>query len=183
MPTALRALVLIVVVAVATHVALLLAIPRLVMAEVVRIAAVRSGGVNRLDFAPRVTDANQIVVRASPDFLYASCSYDLSAGPLAIATPMVPGTHSVVALFSDNMDNFFVAGDWRGETLSVVLALAGTRPATRLPVVTSPSVRGLALVRVFVNDETQAGLIDAARRSAMCGPFAGPAEPPPTGAR
>jgi uncharacterized membrane protein len=171
MRTFLRALIVTGGVAVITHVALLYATPRLVMAEVVRVAGVRSGGINRIDFADRVTDANQIVVRASPDFLYASCAYDLSAGPLLVLTPTVPGTHSVVAAFSENMDNFLVAADWDGATLAYVLAEAGSRPATSVPVVASPSRRGLVLIRVFVNDESAAARIDAARRFAVCAPL------------
>jgi hypothetical protein len=52
-----------------------------------------------------------------------------------------------------------------------VVALAGTTPVTTLPVSTSPSVRGLALVRVFVNEESRVPAIDDARRAAICAPL------------
>ncbi len=172
-----RALAVTLVVGAVTHVALLLAVPRLVMAEVIRVAAVRSGGVNTIDFPPRVNADNQIVVRSSPDFLYASCSYDLAAGPLEVSTPAVPGTHSVIALFSETMDNFYVAGDWQGDTLSVVVAEAGKAPGTTRTVVTSPSRKGLVLIRVFVVDDAAEGAIDAARRAAVCAPYSGQTQP------
>ena len=54
------------------------------------------------------------------------------------------------------MDNFYVTGDWQGSALRVVVARAGERPATDLPVITSPSVSGLLLVRVIVHDEQMA---------------------------
>jgi hypothetical protein len=158
-------------VAVATHVAALQAIPGAVMREVLRVAAAQAGGVNRVSYAARVTDETQIVVRASTDFFYATCVYDLSTGPVAIAVPTVPETQSVLALFSANMDNFYVAGDWQGQPLRVVVAPAGERPSTDLPVVNSPSPRGLLLVRVIVHDERTAGAIDATRRAVTCAPL------------
>jgi uncharacterized membrane protein len=115
-----------------------------------------------------VTDATQPLVRASPDVFYATCVFDLAAGPVMVASPPVSGTHSVVALFADDTHNFFVTGDWHGESLALVVARDGASPTTELPVVASPSRRGLALVRVMVNDERSAEAIDAARRSATC---------------
>jgi uncharacterized membrane protein len=159
-------------VALATHFGVLAALPSLIMREILRVAAAQAGGANAMAFPARVTDATQPIVRASPDVFYATCVFDLAAGPVMIASPSVPGTHSVVALFADNTDNFFVAGDWRGESLALVIARDGARPPTGLPVVSSPSIKGLALVRVLVGDERDADAIDAARRSAICGRLA-----------
>ena len=57
------------------------------MREVFRVATAQAGGVNQVSYAARVTDATQIVVRASTDFFYATCVYDLAAGPVAISIP------------------------------------------------------------------------------------------------
>ena len=60
------------------HFGTLYALPRLVM----RRALKTMGEANSMHFGTRPTAASRVVVRPSPDILYASCPFDLSSGPL-----------------------------------------------------------------------------------------------------
>ena len=63
------------------HFATLYALPRLVMRRALR----KMGEPNSMHFGRVPTAASRMVVRPSPDILYASCPFDLSSGPLRVS--------------------------------------------------------------------------------------------------
>jgi uncharacterized membrane protein len=121
-------------------------------------------------------DANSRgVVRPSPDLLYSACPYDLKKGPLEVRATVPHDTYWSISAFDDDTNNWYVLDD-RG-TDSGKLDLVIQPPdrdkevaatAHRL-VVTSPTRRGLILIRTLINDEDRFAAIDRTRRLATCG--------------
>jgi uncharacterized membrane protein len=157
------------VVAAVTHLAVLAAIPPVVMGEALRVAAAGSGR-NVMAFPDRATDQTRVIARPSPDYLYATCVFDLADGPVRIDVPQTPDGYASIALYADNTDNFAVLGDQgeRAGSLAVTVARAGQTSLADMPVVVSPSVRGLALVRLRISDESALAAMDATRHEASC---------------
>lgn len=166
------------VLAVATHLATVWALPRLIMWRLARATPAdmeRAGGV----FLPAMTDHLQRrVVMPSPDLMYALCAFDLGGRSWRVqADPHVPHYWSV-ALYADNSDNFWVANDSDagGRPLNVLLVGPGQDPALAqgsagATLVRSPSRRGLLLMRLLVSDpQHELPSIEAARRSLRCEP-------------
>jgi uncharacterized membrane protein len=54
---------------------------------------------------------------------------------------------------------------------SLLMAPGATPPNNRLPVVTAPSSRGIALFRTLIDHESRLAEIDAWRRNADCLPY------------
>jgi uncharacterized membrane protein len=161
-------------IAVAVHVASVLAIPHLIMARVMGAIAQR-GQINAMEFAQRPTAESRGVVRPSPDLLYSTCVFDLdkAGGALRVHAQGMPQTYWSVSAFDAETNNFFVENDRQAKTGAVdfVIAAPGVYINTRLPVVASPTARGLVLFRTLISDETQLAEIDRARRGAGCEAF------------
>ncbi|MCU0729638.1 MAG: DUF1254 domain-containing protein [Sphingopyxis sp.] len=87
------------------------------------------GPMNSFTHAPPVNAAAQAIVRPSPDLLYSSCPFDLSAGPLLVTAVPVPGRYSSISIFDARTDVAFVRNDEQmaGRPMQVVLAMAGQR--------------------------------------------------------
>jgi uncharacterized membrane protein len=133
-------------VAVVTHVAILYAMPRVLMG--VAIGRVAQGRFNVWRPSPRVTEASRGIVRPAPDLAYSACAYDLNQGPIEIRVTPWRGYWSL-SLYSDNSDNFFVMDDREaraGADISLI-RLGATAPEHAPQVVESPSTRGIALIR------------------------------------
>ncbi len=75
------------VVALAVHLVVIAATPRVVMGVAQRRIEDRVGGSNRWLHAERVTAQTQEVVRSSPDLAYSACVWDLSEGPVRLSAP------------------------------------------------------------------------------------------------
>jgi uncharacterized membrane protein len=133
-------------VAVVVHLAIVYATPRLLMdAAIERLSA---GRYNSWRIAERVTPLSRTIVRPSPDFAYSACPYDVGDGPVVIrAAPW--DAYWSLSLYAANSDNFFVLDDReaRGGADIVVVRRGGTLPEDAGRVVTSPSRRGVALIR------------------------------------
>ncbi|MEI9887029.1 MAG: DUF1254 domain-containing protein [Rhizomicrobium sp.] len=162
-------------VAVVVHVASVIAVPRLIMGRTMAVIS-KAGGINAMAFGRRPTAAARGVVRPSPDLLYATCVYDLDAagGALRVRASGMPKTYWSVSLFDAATDNFHVVNDRqaKGGAVDFVIVAAGApRIATPLPVVVSPTARGLVLLRTLIDDDKRLAEIDAARRHAACGPY------------
>lgn len=150
------------------------AVPRVIMARAMaRIAPV--GGLNHMGHGQRPTARSRGVVRPSPDLLYSTCAYDLDAagGAVRVHATGMPKTYWSVSVFDAATDNFHVVNDRKagGDSVDFVIIAPGAFVDTKLPVVVSPSNKGLALVRTLINDETHFAEIDRARRNARCEPF------------
>lgn len=173
------------VVALAVHLLVIAATPRVVMWVAARRIEDRAGGTNAWVHAERVTPRSQQVVRSSPDLAYSACAWDLTEGPVRISAPAWGGYFSL-SLYDDRSENFFVANnrDAGGEGVDLVLATPGQAaelPADRpsdLPsdldgsgarlTVAAPSSTGVALLRYLAPTPSAFARADEARRSAVC---------------
>jgi uncharacterized membrane protein len=154
--------------AIATHAAALALLPTLIVGEIIRRTSA-DYGINALAVPPQPSAEWQPIVRPSPDFLYGICAYDLTDGPVLLSAPKL-GTYTSVALYASNSDNFYVENDRRSAApaIGLVIARAGDRPATDVPVVVSPSPRGLVLVRVLADDDSSAARAADLLREGRC---------------
>jgi len=135
-------------IAIATHFAIVFGIPRVMMHGAFDRVSAHSAHTNEWNEAPRVTAASRTIVRPSPDLHYDACAYDLSHGPVVMRVAAWPNYWSL-SLFADNSDNFYVLDDREAhEGAEVTLIRAGhEHPKDAARVVESPSDRGIALVR------------------------------------
>jgi uncharacterized membrane protein len=144
--------------------------PDLLMAAAWR--RIAAGGANAMSFAPLATDRSRAIVRPSPDLAYASCPYDLADGPVRVEVPAVPAPYWSLSVFDSDTDVAFVRNnrDTGNRAISVVVARAGQTAPPGAEVVRVAGRRGIALVRVLVEDRARFAALDAARRGARCGP-------------
>ena len=158
------------VVAVAVHVATVLAVPRVVMQVVTgRIAAMVS--LNTPLHAAPVTAAEHAVPLPSPDLLYSSCVLDVSRGPVEVSvTP--EAAYLSLAVFDMRSDNVFVTNDHTAAGKPIELLVAGPGQARLAPgdvaVVQLGSSRGLLLLRGLAATPELARISDQARRTLSC---------------
>jgi len=159
-------------VALTTHLVSVELVPHIAMARVLA----KVGPANAIRHGRRPDETSRGVVRPSPDLLYSTCPYDLAAGPLRVTAPVPPGTYWSVSAFDADTDNFFVENDRQaGARADFVIAAQGTRPVTHgLPVVFSPTDRGLVLFRTLIDSEARLAEIDRVRKAATCGTLGKP---------
>lgn len=157
-----------VIVAAATAYAAIAAIPYGVM----NIAIDRLGqdGINRMAYGNLANPDRQPVVRPSPDLAYSSCPYDLSAGPLAIEVTPVPGRYSSLSIFDAATNVIFVRNDVEanGKPYRIIVARAGQAVPPGAEVVRTDHDRGIALIRLLLQDPTEIGALDPMRRQSSC---------------
>ena len=157
-------------VAAIVYVASVHAVPGLVMSR----ALSMMGTPNTIHHAGRVTETSRAVVRPSPDLLYSTCPFDLSAGPLRVRSAVPPGTYWSVSAFDAGTGNFFVLNDKQAGNgvVDFLIVQRGTKPNTKgFKVVVSPPRRGLVLFRTLIASEKQLPALDALRREATCATF------------
>jgi uncharacterized membrane protein len=162
-------------VALVVHGASVLLLPRLIMLRTMA-AISKSAGINTILQSPRPTSRSHGVVRPSPDLLYSVCVYDLSeaGGAVEVHTDGMPETYWSVSVFDANTDNFYALNDRQAKTGAadfVLVAPGSSAGGGRLPVVVTPTNRGIVLFRTLVNDEAHLAEIDAARHHAGCEPY------------
>jgi len=171
-----RRLLALLVVALATHLVAVWALPRLIMGRV--LSSTMPGDSPGAVLLPPPTDHRQRrIVMPSPDLLYAACRFDLSRQPLRIrAEPRTPHYWSI-ALYAANSDNFFVINDRdaAGQPVDLIVSRTGSTPPG-LPagarVIPAPGEQGLVLMRVLVNDYArERDTVEAARRTLRCEPL------------
>ncbi len=166
--------------AVVFHVAVVWAVPRVVMSVAVSKLG-GAGALNSFVHPPRSTDKWRTVVRPSPDLAYSICALDLSKGPVRIVVP-ASDPYTSLALYSSITDNYFVrnnrqdGGLAEGETITLLVAAPGDMPAN-LPegveAVTAQTEKGLALVRRVIENNDAMPRLDALRAVSVCAPLAG----------
>lgn len=159
------------------HVAVLYAVPRLIMRVALRGVA-HEYGVNTAGFPPRADETARTIVRPSPDLLYSVCAFDVADGPVRVAATVPPDTYWSVALFAADTDNFFTLNDRQvaetgAPTVELVLVAPGhavdVPPGARR--VEVPTTRGLVLTRTLIADDGRLPALDAARRAFACAPL------------
>jgi uncharacterized membrane protein len=158
-------------VAVVVHVALVWAVPRLVMYKVMQGAA-RLGGANMVYHAEPATGAVRTIPLPSPDLLYSICELDVSAGPVEISVTPGPDYLSL-AVFDAATDNVFVTNDQQagGKPIHLLVAHAGAvMPAVPAGVtlVRMNTPRGLLLLRALAATPALKARNDAARHTLTC---------------
>jgi uncharacterized membrane protein len=144
--------------------------PRVLMSAAIK--RVGAGGMNRMTHGPLATSKARAIVRPSPDLAYSSCPFDLSAGPVRVVAPPVPSPYWSLSVFDARTDVAFVRNNREtgGKGLNIVLARPGQAVPPGATVVRVNGERGIALVRILVEDRNRFAPIDRARRAATCGP-------------
>lgn len=165
------------IVAGAVHVAVVWALPRVIMTKVMS-AVAGDAKANEFVEQPLATSAARRVVRPSPDLAYSICILDLSKGPVRVQVPLTE-PYTSVALYSSATDNFYVRNDREaaGKELDVVILPKGASAPVNVPagadVVTAPTASGLVLVRRVVESPEAFPALDEVRKKATCAPFSG----------
>ncbi len=163
-------------VAATAHEITILLTPRVLMWTAMHRLEHIAHGDNRISHRPRVDERSREIVMPSTDFLFSDCVYDLSEGPLRVSAEIPQGTYWSLSAYSERTDNFYIVNDRTagGTEIALVLAAKGqTLPPSvaGLPVVRSPSRRGVLLFRTLINDELNIAEIDRERRRAQCYPM------------
>lgn len=129
-----------------------------------------SGGVNHMAYGNLANPKRQPVVRPSPDLAYSSCPFDLSAGPLEIQVAPVAGRYSSLSIFDAATDVIFVRNDVEagGKPYRLIVAREGQAVPAGAEVVRTHHDRGIALIRLLLEDPGEIGGLDAARRQSSC---------------
>jgi len=127
-------------------------------------------GINTMFAAPLATDKARTIVRPSPDLAYSTCPFDLSKGPVLVDVPPIPAPYWSLSVFDARTDVAYVrnnlsAGD---QPIRIAIAQPGQPVPDGMQAVRVTGERGIALVRVLVEDRTAFAPIDAARRQASC---------------
>jgi len=153
------------------HFGTLYALPRLVM----RRALKTMGEANSMHFGTRPTAASRVVVRPSPDILYAICPFDLSSGPLRVIASVPHSTYWSVSAFDAATNNFFVRNDREvtGDSIELLLVRRGqtlrlSDNALQRVMVFAPSKRGLLLFRTVIDDDRHLSALEALQRQDRC---------------
>jgi uncharacterized membrane protein len=160
------------VVALAVHLASVVLLPHVVMSRALD-RLTRRADFNTISHGTRPNSDSRAIVRPSPDLLYSTCPYDLSRGPLLVWARVPRGTYWSVSAFDANTNNFFVRNDRQAANGEVHLVLTppdqDKQPVVKGAIrVSSPTMRGLVLIRTLINDDANLPEIDAERRQARC---------------
>ncbi|MGV3511643.1 MAG: DUF1254 domain-containing protein [Novosphingobium sp.] len=160
--------------AIVGHIGTVIASPYVIMHVAMKRLSGEGAGANTFRFAERVTSSARQIVRPSPDLAYASCVYDLSTGPILVDVPASPsGGYLSVSVFAANTDNVAAFDSLRSPNgIRFILQKEGTQaqPAD-LPVIYTPSERGIILDRRLAPTKAAFDLADKARRMDRCAPI------------
>lgn len=155
-------------VAVATHLAVVLAVPR-VLTTIAANRISQNGALNnRWIYPPRATEASREIVRPSPDLAYAACVFDLRDGPVRIT--VTPGAaYTSLSLYAPNTDATVI-------NARVPVDLVIARPGQVVPdgpwdVHRTSDRWGIALQRRLASTDAAFGDADRLRRQDRCQPL------------
>jgi len=157
--------------------AALVAAPRVIMSIAVGRLG-EAGGLNHMLHAPLRGPGRATIVRPSPDLAYSSCPFDLSKGPLLIEVAPAPAPYWSLSVFDRRTDVAFVRNsrDVKGGPIRIVLAREGQKVPEGVEAVRVAGDRGVALVRILVEDRARFAPLDLARRASTCATL--PVSPP-----
>lgn len=161
--------------AVIGHVGLVMAVPHAIMAVAMNRISGDGARINQFSFGPRTTKDSRGVVRPSPDLAYSSCVYDLSQGPLLVsAAPSPVQGYVSLSVFAANTDNIAALDTTQHpQGIRFVLARKGQAVPGDVPVIESPSDRGIILDRRLAPTAEAFAKVDRARRADSCAPLRG----------
>jgi uncharacterized membrane protein len=134
----------------------------------------QGGGVNQFRFAELATPDNQPIVRPSPDLLYSSCVFDVSEGPVLIDVEPVPDAYWSVSIFDARTDVAKVVSVREQGDKPARLVLHNQDMQLEMVPDYDPVAlkydKGIALIRILLNDPSKYAEIDAIRRKSRCTP-------------
>jgi uncharacterized membrane protein len=136
-----------------------------------RMLSTRTGEANSFRHGQPPNAKTQQIVMPSPDLIYSSCVYDLSAGDLAISGTLPPeGHYWSLSLYAHNTDNFFVLNDRElpSRTFSLVVRRKGRGGPAAATVAESPTQTGIALIRMIQRKREDLPIIRASQQSIRC---------------
>jgi len=143
--------------ALTSHVITLWAYPYVILSMVNNKVLKKSGGeVNKPVHYGLITAKQRTVVMPSPDLIYSFICFDVSDGALRIKAPVPPDTYWSLAFYGSNTDNFYHINDRQADRNPVDILLLG--PDTYHPkthdakVIVAPSKKGVILARLLVKD-------------------------------
>lgn len=163
-------------VALASHLATVLAAPYVLMHAAMGRMLEHSGKqTNQWIHPARVTEKSRRVVRPSPDLAYSACVYDLAAGPVRV-TAAAWDAYMSVSVFAANSDNIFVVNDRQAPAgVDLMIVRKGDpAPAGPTQVVESPSRRGVVVQRRIAATQARWDAAAAARSNDICSAVRGP---------
>jgi uncharacterized membrane protein len=181
---ALRYIAAILVLAIGFHLATIWLMPRVLLAGLTTSLQIDGTPLNALVHLDRRSADDRAIVRPSPDMLYSICLYDLSAGPIRIATAGMPETYWSLSGFAANTDNFFVVNDRQagGRPVDILINHRAQAREQRQGLrrgqgqsgggadYYSPSMRGVILLRMVIENDLDLPALDVARASVVCQP-------------
>lgn len=128
------------------------------------------GGLNVMRHGALATPEKQPIVRPSPDLAYSTCPYDLSDGPVEVSVSPVPGRYSSLSIFDARTDVKFIRNDQQAKVTpyKVVIAREGQGVPKGVEVVRVNYDRGIALVRLLLNNPSEIKALDGVRRQSSC---------------
>ena len=139
-----------------------------------RLLAIRNNVSNTFFPGRAPTAKARQIVMPSPDLVYSSCVYDLAKGPLRMQGDLPPAGHYwSLSLYAHNTDNYFVLNDRELPDRRFDVTLhppSVARVAETQSAVQSPSLTGIALIRMIQRKEDDLALIQAAQQSTTCRP-------------
>jgi uncharacterized membrane protein len=129
---------------------------------------------NQFAFGPMTTADNQTIVRPSPDLAYATCTFDLSKGPVHVDVQPIPDHYWSVSVFDARTDVAAVRSDrdTKGAPARLALIKTGQTAPAGYDAVTLGYDRGLVLIRILLNRPSDFSGVDALRRKSTCKQFA-----------
>ncbi|MGD0856349.1 MAG: DUF1254 domain-containing protein [Dehalococcoidia bacterium] len=140
------------VLAIVVHVVTLVVLPYVIMN-----AYMANHEINVLTHTGRNTSASRDVARPNADMYFSNMAYDLSKGPILFTAPVPVDHYWSVSYYANNSDNFFVINDAqvKSNPVKILLITKGMKYSNpdNAQVVTSPTIRGVMLVRQAVPDE------------------------------
>ena len=150
--------------------ATLLATPRLLMA-VAHHRLVQMGGVDHMTAVPLITYRSRMIVRPSPDLAYSTCPFDLSNGPILVEAMPAPSPYWSVSVFDARTDSAFVRNnrDSANRPIRFVVALPDQPVPSGIEAVRIDTDRGVAVIRILVEDRARFARLDRVRRASRCG--------------
>lgn len=118
---------------------------------------------NEVAFA-KLPDANsRFVVKPNPDFLYVTCFFDLSEGPLHLTGNLPDSSYWSISFYNPSTENYYVKNDQNYQQSEVSLVLRNDSQET-VPnvedheVVSTEQLKGLILFRILVADHSPENL-------------------------
>jgi uncharacterized membrane protein len=162
------------------HVVAVLTLPMLAPRDAqARLAAL--GPANTMIQLPAPAPGRQVMPLMAPDVRYAVCRYDLSKGPVRLKA-RIADERWVIAFYTPLGENYYavVGADMKQPNLDLIVATKDQDVAEvgvdspeafdNVVVVTSPVVKGIAMIRAPLSGQSRSAEAERALKAAYCGP-------------